>query len=80
MPRIRPGWTPKQSIYIRIAAIEFLFVGHTGRRGQDYLDMFFQEWLGAYGVPPVPEGSDLDDALERYKAVSGPRRPGDSNH
>ncbi|KAJ2924242.1 hypothetical protein H1R20_g12851, partial [Candolleomyces eurysporus] len=68
MPNIRPGWMPKQSIYIRIAAIEFLRVGHTGHRGQAYLDMFFEEWLAAHGIPPVPEGSNLDDVLNLYKA------------
>jgi hypothetical protein len=70
MPNIRPGWTPKQSVYLRIAAIEFLRVGHTGERGQQWLDMFFDEWLMTQGIPTVPDGMDHAAALAKYKDVS----------
>jgi hypothetical protein len=69
MPRIRPGWTLTQSIYFRIAAIEYLWASHTGQRGKDYLDMFVTEWMMIYGVPQVEEGMNPDATLRLYKAV-----------
>ncbi|KAJ2919077.1 hypothetical protein MD484_g1362, partial [Candolleomyces efflorescens] len=68
MPRIRPGWNPKQSVYLRIAAIELLSVGHTGSTGREYLEMFLDEWIMAYGIPEMEEGVDFDAALALYKA------------
>lgn len=69
MPNIRPGWTPKQSVHLRVAAIELLLVGHTGQQAEEYLDVFFQEWLMVYGMPVVRNGLTADAVLAIYKAV-----------
>jgi hypothetical protein len=68
MPKIRPGWTPKQSIQFRLAAIHFLSLDDAD--WQDYLDGFFQEWLMAYGMPAALEGTNIRTAIALYKKVS----------
>ncbi|RXW14547.1 hypothetical protein EST38_g11302 [Candolleomyces aberdarensis] len=72
MPKIRPGWTPKQSVYLRIAAIEFLRTSLAGHKGNEYLNAFFEEWVGAYGNPTVPEGSSLEDTMKLYRTMAPP--------
>jgi hypothetical protein len=70
MPRIRPGWSPKQSVYLRVAAIELLRARLAGHTDDAYLNMLFEEWLTMYGSPTVEEGEDLDAVLASYKQVS----------
>ncbi|RXW13407.1 hypothetical protein EST38_g12445 [Candolleomyces aberdarensis] len=67
MPRIRPGWTPKQSVYLRLAAIEYLRVIHAEQQCDEYLETFFQEWLISYGMPKALEGAGLEAALVLLK-------------
>jgi hypothetical protein len=69
MPQIRPGWTPKQSIYLRIAAIELLRVSLAGHECDEYLNAFFEEWVVTYGNPTVLEGSTLEATMTLYKTV-----------
>lgn len=70
MPNICPGWTPQQSIHLRIAAIEYLRVGHQGEEGAEYLNMFFQEWLMVHEMPSLDNESNIEAVLVSYKAVS----------
>lgn len=72
MPNIRPGWTPKQSVHLRVAAVEFLRVGHQGQQGEEYLNMFFQEWLMVHGMPVLHDELTVEAVLASYKAVSRP--------
>ncbi|RXW13545.1 hypothetical protein EST38_g12309 [Candolleomyces aberdarensis] len=67
MPNIRPGWTPKQSVYLRLAAIEFLRVSLAGHETNEYLNAFFEEWVATYGNPTVREGSTLEAAMALHK-------------
>jgi hypothetical protein len=72
MPKVRPGWAPKQSVYLRIAAIELLRARLAGHQEDAYLNMLFEEWLTMYGSPTVEEGEDPDAVLASYKQVSIP--------
>ncbi|RXW14659.1 hypothetical protein EST38_g11195 [Candolleomyces aberdarensis] len=67
MPKIRPGWTPKQSVYLRIGAIEMLRTCLAGHNNDTYLDLFFEEWLTMYGPPKVQEGFESNVVLASYK-------------
>ncbi|KAJ2927457.1 hypothetical protein H1R20_g9639, partial [Candolleomyces eurysporus] len=67
MPKVRPGWTPRQSILLRIAAIEYLRVANAEQNCDEYLETFFQEWLMTYGVPEVPEGCTAEGSLALLK-------------
>ncbi|RXW17171.1 hypothetical protein EST38_g8680 [Candolleomyces aberdarensis] len=67
MPRVRPGWTAKQSVYLRLAAIEYLRIAYVEQRCDEYLESFFQEWLISYGMPTVPEGVSSEAALASLK-------------
>ncbi|KAJ2929030.1 hypothetical protein H1R20_g8066, partial [Candolleomyces eurysporus] len=67
MPNIRPGWTPKQSIFLRLAAIEFLRVANADQNCDEYLETFFQEWLMAYGPPEVLQGCSTEGSLALLK-------------
>lgn len=69
MPRTRPGWTPKESVYLRLGAIELLRVMLAGHGHKEYLDAFFDEWVLAHGIPVVPEGSTMEDMMVLYKRV-----------
>ncbi|KAJ2935252.1 hypothetical protein H1R20_g1841, partial [Candolleomyces eurysporus] len=67
MPKIRPGWTPKQSVYLQLAAIELLRVTLTGHGPEKYFNTFFDEWVAVYGKPTVPGGSTMEDTMSLYK-------------
>jgi hypothetical protein len=72
MPKIRPGWTPRQSIYLRIAAIEYLRVASAEQNCEEYIVTFFEEWLMTYGVPEVLEGCTAEGSLALLKKVRQP--------
>ncbi|KAJ2914682.1 hypothetical protein MD484_g5745, partial [Candolleomyces efflorescens] len=67
MPRVRPGWSPKQSVYLRIAAIELLRVMLAGNNPVQYLDEFFEEWLVTYAAPAAQEGFTPEATTALYK-------------